>query len=122
MTTATNIAPQAEQELDAVNANGRRKRQGDTDSDLSGWSAQNISTSSPALAFNEPSATQGNDQLLKIRVGDRRLSGDCCNRQRTLAVVLCERNHCPNAIFSTSRYFHFTLRALWTQIFHSMLR
>jgi len=33
MTTATNIAPQAEQELDAVTANDRRKRQGDTDDD-----------------------------------------------------------------------------------------
>ena len=33
MTTATNIAPQAEQELDAVTANGRRRRQGDTDDD-----------------------------------------------------------------------------------------
>jgi raffinose/stachyose/melibiose transport system permease protein len=33
MTTATNIAPQAEQELEAVTANDRRRRQGDTDDD-----------------------------------------------------------------------------------------
>ena len=33
MTTATNIAPQLEQELDAITANDRRKRQGDADDD-----------------------------------------------------------------------------------------
>ena len=33
MTTATNVAPQAEQELDAATANGRRRRQGEPDDD-----------------------------------------------------------------------------------------